>query len=119
MKPSDRIFVALDIAGLEAALDLAQALKGLVGGVKLGKEFFTAQGPDGVRRVAATGLRVFLDLKFHDIPATVAGAVRAALRLEPAMLTLHAAGGEAMMRAAAEAAAEAGAARPRLLAVTV
>ena len=119
MKPSDRIFAALDTADLEKAVGLAQRLKGLVGGVKLGKEFFTALGPEGVREVAAVGLPVFLDLKFHDIPATVAGAVRAAVALEPFMLNVHAAGGEAMMRAAAEAAAEAGEERPLVLAVTV
>ena len=119
MKPSDRIFVALDTADLDKALTLAENLDGLVGGVKLGKEFFTALGPEGVREVAAVGLPVFLDLKFHDIPATVAGAVRAAVALEPFMLNVHAAGGEAMMRAAAEAAAEAGEERPLVLAVTV
>ncbi len=119
MKPSDRIFAALDTADLEKAVGLAQRLKGLVGGVKLGKEFFTALGPEGVREVAAVGLPVFLDLKFHDIPATVAGAVKAAVALEPFMLNGHAAGGEAMMRAAAEAAAEAGEERPLVLAVTV
>lgn len=119
VKPSDRIFVALDTADLDKALTLAESLDGLVGGVKLGKEFFTALGPEGVREVAAVGLPVFLDLKFHDIPATVGGAVRAALALQPVMLNVHAAGGEAMMRAAAEAAAEAGEERPLVLAVTV
>lgn len=119
MKPSDRIFVALDTADLEKAVGLAQQLKELVGGIKLGKEFFTALGPEGVREVSAVGLPVFLDLKFHDIPATVAGAVRAALALKPVMLNVHAAGGETMMRAAAEAAAEAGEERPLVLAVTV
>ena len=119
MKPSDRIFAALDTPDLDKALELAGLLKGLVGGVKLGKEFFTALGPEGVREVAAVGLPVFLDLKFHDIPATVAGAVRAAVALQPVMLNVHAAGGESMMRAAAEAAAEAGEKRPLVLAVTV
>ena len=119
VKPSDRIFAALDTPDLDKALELARRLKGLVGGVKLGKEFFTALGPEGVREVAAVGLPVFLDLKFHDIPATVAGAVRAAVALKPVMLNVHAAGGEAMMRAAAEAAAGAGEERPLVLAVTV
>ena len=119
MSAADRIFVALDTAEAETALALAGRLEGLVGGVKLGKQFFTAEGPAGVRRVAALGQRVFLDLKFHDIPATVSGAIEAALRLEPFMLTVHAAGGRAMMRAAAEAAAVAGGKRPLVVAVTV
>jgi orotidine-5'-phosphate decarboxylase len=111
--------VALDTADEKAALDLARRLKDLVGGIKLGKEFFTAQGPEGVGKVAALGVKVFLDLKFHDIPTTVRGAVMAALRLKPFMLNVHAAGGEKMMRAAADAAREAGASRPLVLAVTV
>lgn len=119
MKASDRIFVALDTADLDKALTLAENLDGLVGGVKLGKEFFTALGPDGVREVAAPGHRVFLDLKFHDIPATVAGAVRSAAALKPFMLTVHAGGGGAMMEAAASAAAAAGPERPLVMAVTV
>jgi len=119
LSAADRIFVALDTAEAETALALAGRLEGLVGGVKLGKQFFTAEGPAGVRRVAALGQRVFLDLKFHDIPATVSGAIEAALRLEPFMLTVHAAGGRAMMRAAAEAAAVAGGKRPLVVAVTV
>jgi len=117
------VFVALDTPELETALALAGRLKGLVGGVKLGKEFFTAQGPQGVRQVTALGLPVFLDLKFHDIPATVAGAVGAALALKPFMFNVHAFGGEAMMRAAVDAVddaeAEAGGPRPLVLAVTV
>ncbi len=118
----DRIFVALDTPELSRAATLARALSDLVGGVKLGKEFFTAQGPDGVRAVAG-GKRLFLDLKFHDIPNTVAGAVRAATRLRPALLNVHAGGGPAMMQAAAEAARETaedlGAVRPLVLGVTV
>jgi orotidine-5'-phosphate decarboxylase len=118
----DRVFVALDTPDMERAARLASALRGAVGGVKIGKEFFTAHGPDGVRAVAG-GERLFLDLKFHDIPNTVAGAVRAATHLRPFMLTLHAAGGPAMMQAAAEAAREAaedaGVPRPLLIAVTV
>jgi len=119
MNPYQRIFVAIDTTDLDQARRLAADLCGHVGGVKLGKEFFTAQGPAGVRAVAAAGLPVFLDLKFHDIPATVAGAVLAALPLKPFMVNVHAAGGPAMMRAAAGAAAEAGAGRPLVLAVTV
>lgn len=87
--------------------------------MKLGKEFFTGCGPEGVRAVAQHGTPVFLDLKFHDIPNTVAGAVRSTLPLRPFMLTVHALGGAAMMRAAATAAREAGAERPLVIAVTV
>ncbi len=118
MKPSDRIFVALDTTDLDGALALGRSLKGLIGGVKVGKEFFTALGPDGVRAVAALGLPVFLDLKFHDIPATVAKAVISVLALKPFMLNVHASGGETMMRAAAEAAGN-GSDKPLVLAVTV
>ncbi len=120
--PEERIFAALDTPDLAQAARLARALKGAVGGIKLGKEMFTAQGPDGVRAISG-GERLFLDLKFHDIPNTVAGAVRAAVHLRPYLLTLHAAGGRAMMQAAAEAAREAaedaGTQAPRLLAITL
>ena len=119
MNPSDRIFVALDTTDLDKALALAEGLQGLVGGVKLGKGFFTAQGPAGVNAVSALGLPVFLDLKFHDIPATVTRAVGAALAMKPVMLNVHASGGEAMMRAAADAADLAGDQRPLVIAVTV
>jgi orotidine-5'-phosphate decarboxylase len=113
-----RIFVAIDRPTREAAAaDLARL--GMDGyAVKLGLEFFVAQGPQGVRDVA--GARpLFLDLKLHDIPNTVAGGVRAAAACRPLFLTIHAAGGRAMMRAAAEAAKESGAARPALLGITV
>jgi len=117
-----RVFVALDTPELAQAASLARALRGEIGGVKVGKELFTAQGPDGVRALSG-GNRLFLDLKFHDIPNTVAGAVRAATHLRPFMMTLHAAGGTAMMQAAVQAAREAaedtGAPRPRLLAITL
>ena len=116
--PSDRVLVALDTPDAERAAALAQGLAGACGGVKLGQAFFTANGPAGVARVAEHGL-VFLDLKFHDIPNTLAAAVRAVLPLRPFMLTVHAAGGAAMMKAAAEAAAEAGEARPLVVGVTV
>ena len=99
-----RVFVALDMTDPEAAATLARALAGTVAGVKLGLEFFGANGPAGVARVATTGVPVFLDLKFHDIPNTVAGAVRAVRALKPALLTVHAGGGVAMLRAAADAA---------------
>ena len=117
--PAERLFVALDTPDADAAAGLAKNLKGVAGGVKLGNEFFTAHGPAGVARVAAEGLPVFLDLKFHDIPNTVAGAVKAALALKPFMLNVHASGGAAMMRAAAKATAELGNPRPLVIAVTV
>ncbi len=122
-RPADHLFVAFDLVDKERAVSLARALAGHVGGIKIGKEFFTANGPEGFRRVADVGLPIFLDLKFHDIPTTVARAIRAALPLRPFMLDVHAGGGAAMMRAAAEAAAqnagETGAAKPLVLAVTV
>ena len=110
------ILCAIDTPDLARASALVTALVGAVGGVKLGLEFFAAHGPEGVHRVAGTATDVFLDLKLHDIPYTVAGAVRAALPLDPLFLTLHATGGEAMMRAAVEAR---GARRTKLLGVTV
>jgi len=119
MKPTDRIFVALDTTNADEAVTMAEKLNGLVGGVKIGKEFFTAHGPAEVNRVAATGMPVFLDLKYHDIPNTVAGAIRAALTMKPFMLNVHASGGAAMMKAAASAAAGAGEHKPLLIAVTV
>ena len=122
MSPRDRILVALDTAELARAQALASALSGLVGGLKVGKEFFTAHGPQGVRALPG-GQRLFLDLKFHDIPNTVASALRAAVRLEPLIINVHASGGAAMMAAAAQAVREEAAAhgipRPRLVGVTV
>ena len=122
-KPTDRIFVALDTTDVEEAQSLARRLKGSVGGAKLGLEFFTANGAGGVRAIGKAGLPLFLDLKFHDIPNTVAGAVGAAVKLRPRIMTIHAGGGPAMMRAAAEAATEAAKAqnveRPLIVGVTV
>ncbi len=117
---AERVFVALDTPDLNRATQLARALRGTLGGLKIGKELFTAQGPDGVRAVAG-GERLFLDLKFHDIPNTVGGAVRAATHLRPFILNVHAAGGRAMMRAAADAAREAAEdlAVPRSLVIAV
>ena len=103
VRPGDCVFVALDTPDAARAQRLVEALRGEVGGIKIGNELFTAQGPEGVRAVAG-GERLFLDLKFHDIPNTVAGAVRSATRLRPFCLTLHVAGGRAMMEAAARAA---------------
>jgi orotidine-5'-phosphate decarboxylase len=98
------IFVAIDTQDISRALEIAQAVRGHAGGVKLGLEFFAAQGPAGVRRVAELALPIFLDLKLHDIPNTVAKAVQSLAALEPAILTVHAAGGQAMLSAAKAAA---------------
>jgi orotidine-5'-phosphate decarboxylase len=98
------IFVALDTPSLDRARMLAHTLRSFVGGVKLGLEFYGANGPDGVRAIAAVGAPVFLDLKLHDIPNTVAGAMKALMPIGAAILNVHASGGAAMMRAAAEAA---------------
>jgi orotidine-5'-phosphate decarboxylase len=117
--PANPVFCAIDRPDLEGAVTLARSLVGEVGGLKLGLEFFTAQGPAGVRAVAESGLPLFLDLKLHDIPNTVAAAVRAMLPLQPTFLTIHTSGGPAMMRAAAEAALMTDLQRPRLLGVTV
>jgi orotidine-5'-phosphate decarboxylase len=113
------IFCAIDTPDLGQAKSLAQAVRNVVG-IKLGLEFFTAHGPAGVRDVAGKA-SLFLDLKLHDIPNTVAGAVRAAAALRPLLLTVHCSGGKAMLRAAAEAAAKAVPDRQRLklLGVTV
>ena len=94
------IFLALDTTDLDAAKELASRVRHHVGGVKLGLEFFCAHGHHGVREIAALGLPLFLDLKLHDIPNTVAKAVRALSQIQPAILTVHAAGGRAMMEEA-------------------
>ncbi len=123
MDKRTRIFCALDSADLETVRSVAQAIAGAVDGLKLGLEFFTAQGPDGIREIAKLGLPIFLDVKLHDIPNTVAGAIRSLAPLAPYYLTLHAAGGEEMLRAARDTARDEAArlslAPPRLLAVTV
>ncbi|NVJ98844.1 MAG: orotidine-5'-phosphate decarboxylase [Alphaproteobacteria bacterium] len=106
MKPSDRIFCALDTTETGEAVALAEKLRGTVGGIKLGLEFYCANGADGFKAVADTGMPIFLDLKFHDIPNTVAGAIRAVAPLGPKILTIHTQGGPEMMRRAAETAAE-------------
>ena len=119
MLSENPVFVALDTANLDQAIAWAGAVRPCVGGVKLGLEFFNSNGLAGVRQIVDIGLPVFLDLKFHDIPNTVAGAVRAVAGLGAAIVNVHASGGPAMLRAAAEAAAEFGANRPRVIAVTV
>jgi len=115
---ASRIVVAIDRMRLEDAHSDAAKLKARAGAIKLGLEFFVANGPQGVRAVAGP-TPLFLDLKLHDIPNTVAGGVRAACQLGPKFLTIHAGGGEAMMRAAADASKAAGSSRPLLLAITV
>ena len=117
--PKCPVFCAVDTTDLDLAGRLARAAAQAGMGVKLGKEFFAAHGPEGVRRTLPGGTPLFLDLKFHDIPNTVAGAVRAAAdSVRPFLLTVHAAGGGAMLRAAAEAAAQSSS-RPVIAAVTV
>jgi len=115
---SGPVYVALDMTDDAEAASLAKRLRGHVGGVKLGLEFFIANGPAGIRAVSDAGLPVFLDLKLHDIPNTVAGAMASAAALNPAIVTIHAGGGAAMMRAASEAAAAAKH-PPLVIAVTV
>src|SRR5690242_7148758 len=98
------IFVAIDTPDVHRAAAIARDVLGVAGGVKLGLEFFCANGDEGVRRVAEREMPIFLDLKFHDIPNTVGKAVEAIAHLEPAILTVHAAGGRAMMQTAKAAA---------------
>ena len=129
---SNPVYCAIDTVDLPQAARLIRTVAGgarpMVGGIKLGLEFFLAHGAPGVRYafpapVRATGVGFFLDLKLHDIPNTVAGGMRAVVELEPTFITIHASGGSAMMKAAVEAAASEakrlGVARPRLLGVTV
>lgn len=118
MTTANPVFCALDRPDPDGAVELARALRPHLGGIKLGLEFFMAQGPAGIRRLGDLGLPVFLDAKLHDIPNTVAGAMRGVVELPVAMVTLHAMGGVAMMRAAVEI-ADSSASRPRVLAVTV
>lgn len=101
------VFAALDTPDLSRALELAAAVKPHVGGLKVGLEFIAAQGPEGIAKIVALGLPVFADTKFHDIPNTVAGAAREVARLGVAIFNVHASGGEAMMRAAKDAAMQA------------
>ena len=103
---SNPVYLALDLPRLDAALALARKVKSHVGGIKLGLEFFCAHGHHGVHEVAHVGLPIFLDLKLHDIPNTVAAAMQAIHVLEPKIVTVHAAGGRAMMEDAKAAAGE-------------
>jgi orotidine-5'-phosphate decarboxylase len=115
-----RLLAALDVDTARAATELAGSLRGHVGAFKVGSHLFTAEGPGFVRELTARGDRVFLDLKYHDIPNTVASAVRAAARLGVWMLNVHASGGRGMMRAAREAARQGDTERvPLVIAVTV
>jgi len=117
------ILVALDVESAANAVELANLLRGSVGGFKIGKQLFTAAGPAMVRELTSRGDRVFLDLKFHDIPNTVAGAIQSAVSTGAWMVNVHCSGGSAMMKAAAEAATKAAAKasqpRPLVIGVTV
>ncbi|MDX9690721.1 MAG: orotidine-5'-phosphate decarboxylase [Proteobacteria bacterium] len=113
------VFCAIDKPSVESAIEVARQVKGGVGGLKLGLEYFLANGAHGYQAIADLGLPIFLDVKLHDIPNTVAGAVKSLLSLQPEFITLHTGGGSAMMKAAADAAATATGKRPRLLGVTV
>ena len=117
------ILVALDVPAVDAALKLVEQLAPAVGGFKIGSELFTSAGPDIVRRVRERGALVFLDLKFHDIPNTVAKSVAAAVQLDVQMLTVHTSGGMEMLKAAEQSAQEtawrAGRTPPLVLGVTV
>lgn len=123
MRVQNPIIVALDVPGVDAALKLAEELAPVVGAFKIGSELFTCAGPDIVRRIRGMGGSVFLDLKFHDIPNTVAKSVAAATRLDVQMLTIHTSGGLEMMRAAEasaqQTALQSGRNAPLVLGVTV
>ena len=113
------LIVALDVNSRQEAVEKVKAIGDSVGFYKIGLELFTAEGPDVVKAVKDLGKRIFLDLKFHDIPRTVERAVKSGAKLGVDLMTIHSVGGRAMIRAAADAAAEFGANGPKILAVTV
>src|SRR5215212_3873133 len=119
----EKLIVALDVESADEALRLFGELRGDAGMFKVGSQLFTTAGPELVRRLVNDGARVFLDLKFHDIPNTVAAAAREAVRLGVALFNVHAAGGSEMLRRAADATAEEaarlGVKKPSLIGVTV
>lgn len=118
MLNKDRLIVALDVPNASRAREIVQSIGESATTYKIGKQLFTAEGPQLVRDLVASGRKVFLDLKFHDIPNTVAAAVRTAAELKVSMLTVHASGAGKMLRSAVEAARQSPA-RPMILAVTV
>jgi orotidine-5'-phosphate decarboxylase len=118
MRDQDRLIVALDVPGATQARQIVQAIGDAATTYKVGKQLFTAEGPQVVRDLVASGRKVFLDLKYHDIPNTVAAAVRSAAELGVSMLTVHASGGSKMLKAAVEAASQSPT-KPMVLAVTV
>jgi orotidine-5'-phosphate decarboxylase len=118
LQPKDRLIVALDVASASQARQIVQSLGEAANIYKVGKQLFTAEGPQIVRDLVSSGRRVFLDLKFHDIPNTVASAVKSAAELQVSMLTVHASGGSKMLKAAVEAAAQSSG-KPMVLGVTV
>ena len=119
----DKLLVALDVESADRAMQLVTTLRGVAGGFKIGNRLFTTEGPTLVRRIVDAGSRVFLDLKYHDIPNTVAQAVEAAAATGAWMINVHASGGTAMMEAAARAARETssrlGRPAPLMIGVTV
>ncbi|MGE5371846.1 MAG: orotidine-5'-phosphate decarboxylase [Solirubrobacterales bacterium] len=123
LQPKERLIIALDVDTAEQALAHAEKLKEHAGVFKIGMQLYNSEGPEMVRRMNALGAKLFVDLKFHDIPNTVAAASRVMARLGCSMFNVHAAGGKEMMKQAAEAsrdeAAKAGLPAPRVLAVTV
>ena len=118
MTARDRLIVALDVSSAAHARQIVQSIGDAATTYKVGKQLFTAEGPQVVRDLVASGRKVFLDLKFHDIPNTVAAAVKSAAELQVSLLTVHASGGSKMLKAATEAAAQSSA-KPMILAVTV
>ena len=120
---SQKIICALDTSNFLVAQKITRKLRNHLGGIKVGKEFFTAHGPDGIKKISKEGLPIFLDLKFHDIPNTVAKAISNIVRLKPSMTTIHATGGAEMIKAAVKAnkiiAKKNNIKRPYILAVTV